>query len=245
MNYKLILIFFFLASCDQNYKKNILIKPFNSKGFAYIYDIKDFNNKTINKKLDNNTLQIAHNKLRPGSLIKLINPKTNDSVILKNSKRIIYPDFYKIVITEPVAKKINLKKNLPLIELIEIKKNKFYVAQKSKIYKEEKKIYSNAPVTSVKIDNISKNQSFNSEVDNENIYILIGEFYSFNTANKLKERITNELSNFDTKKLYIKTKKANKISLLSGPYKSINLVKNDYIELKKFGFEELDISINE
>ena len=245
MNYKLILTIFFLASCDQNYKKDILIEPFNSKGFAYIYDIKDFNNKIINKKLDNNVLQIAHNKLRPGSLIKLINPKTNDSVILKNSKRIIYPEFYKIVITELVAKKINLNKNLPLIELIEVKKNKSFVAQKTKIYKEEKKIYSNAPVTSVKIDNISKNQSLKPEVDDNNIYILIGEFYSFKTANMLKERITNELSKFNTKKLYIKTKKANKISLLSGPYKSINLLKNDYIELKKFGFEELDISINE
>jgi hypothetical protein len=129
--------------------------------------------------------------------------------------------------------------------LIEVKKNKSFVAQKTKIYKEEKKIYSNAPVTSVKIDNISKNQSLKPVVDDNNIYILIGEFYSFKTADMLKERITNKLSKFNTKKLYIKTKKANKISLLSGPYKSINLLKNDYIEFKKFGFEELDISINE
>ena len=33
--------------------------------------------------------------------------------------------------------------------------------------------------------------------------------------------------------------------VISGPYNSINLVKNDYIELKIFGFEELDIYINE
>ena len=33
--------------------------------------------------------------------------------------------------------------------------------------------------------------------------------------------------------------------VLVGPYKSINLLKNDYIELKFFGFEELDIFINE
>ncbi len=32
---------------------------------------------------------------------------------------------------------------------------------------------------------------------------------------------------------------------MSGPYNSINLMKNDYIQLKHFGFEELDISINE
>ena len=158
MNYKLILFLFLLVSCDQTYKNNILVEPFNSKGFAYIYNDQDFNNKIIKKKLDNTILQIAHDKLRPGSLIKLINPITNESIILKNSKRMNYPDFYKIVITEPVAKKINLKKDIPLIELIEVKKNKSFVAKKTIIYKEEKKIFSNAPVTNVKIDNISKNK---------------------------------------------------------------------------------------
>ena len=46
-------------------------------------------------------------------------------------------------------------------------------------------------------------------------------------------------------KLFIKTQNVNKITLLSGPYTSINSMKNDYIDLKNFGFEELDISINE
>ena len=73
----------------------------------------------------------------------------------------------------------------------------------------------------------------------------ISEFYSKNSAFLLKKRITQELINFDSKKLYIKSKKSNKITLLSGPYNSINSMKNDYIQLKKFGFEELDISINE
>ena len=61
----------------------------------------------------------------------------------------------------------------------------------------------------------------------------------------LFKRIKNELIGFDSKKIKIKTKKTNKISLLSGPYNSINLMKNDYIQLKNFGFEDLDISINE
>ena len=33
--------------------------------------------------------------------------------------------------------------------------------------------------------------------------------------------------------------------VISGPYNSVNLVKNDYIKLKNYGFEELDIYINE
>ena len=42
------------------------------------------------------------------------------------------------------------------------------------------------------------------------------------------------------------SKKNDKETLvISGPYNSINSVKNDYILLKTFGFEELDIYFNE
>ena len=41
----------------------------------------------------------------------------------------------KKVISKPVAKKINLKFDLPLVEVTEIKKNKSFVAEKTKIYK--------------------------------------------------------------------------------------------------------------
>ena len=46
-------------------------------------------------------------------------------------------------------------------------------------------------------------------------------------------------------KLIIKKRSSKEFEVLSGPYKSINLLKNDYIEIKIFGFEELDIFINE
>jgi len=245
MKYKLIVLFLLLTSCAQNYSKSELNKPFNSKGFAYIYNDEDFINKTIKYKLDNNSLQIGHSKIRSGSLVKIINIKTNDSIILKNSKKLQYPEFYKILITKPVADKLNLQIDLPLVEVIEVKKNKSFVAKKTKIFKEEEKIHSNAPVETVKIDNISKNKKSKNKAIKDKFYIIIAEFYSKNSASLLKKRITQELTSFDSKKLYINSKKSNKISLLSGPYKSINLMKNDYIQLKNFGFEELDISINE
>ena len=244
MKYKLIILLF-LTSCAQNYSKLELNQPFSSKGFAYIYNDEDFINKIIKRKLDNNSLQVAHNKLRPGSLIKIINIKTNDSIILKNNKRFQYPEFYKILITKPVAEKLNLQIDLPLVEVTEIKKNKSFIAKKTKVFKEEEKIHSNAPVETVTINNISKNKKSKNKSIKDKFYIIIAEFYSNNSALTLKKRITQELANFDSKKLYIKSKKSNKITLLSGPYNSINLIKNDYIQLKDFGFEELDISINE
>ena len=62
------------------------------------------------------------------------------------------------MISEQVAKKLNIDPDLPFIEIIEIKKNKSFVAKKAKIFNEEKKISKNAPVTSVQISNISKNK---------------------------------------------------------------------------------------
>jgi hypothetical protein len=245
MKYKILILIWLLVSCAPNFNNIKNNTPFNSKGLAYIYNESDFQKKIIKKKLNNSLLQVAHNKLRAGSLIKIINPQTNESIILKSSKKIQYPGFYKILITKPVVKKLNLKNNLPLIEVIEVKKNKSFVAKHAKIYSEEKKIHSNAPVEIVKIDNISKNKSKSINTSNNKIFIILGEFYSKESAVLLKERISKELKNYDTKKLKIRSKKTNKITLLSGPYRSVNLLKNDYIELINFGFEELDISINE
>ena len=245
MKFKLIIIFFILVSCAQNYSKSEFNKSFTSKGFAYIYNNDDFLNKIIKKKMDNNSFQIAHNYLKPGSLIKITNIKTNESLILKNNKRFDYPEFYKILITKPVAEKLNLSHDLPIVEIIEVKKNKSFVAKKTKIFNEEKKIPNKAPVETVMINNISKGKNNAKITTKDKFFIIIGEFYSNNSALFLKKRITDELSTFNSKKLYIKSKNSNKITLLSGPYNSINSMKNDYIQLKKFGFEELDISINE
>ena len=60
-----------------------------------------------------------------------------------------------------------------------------------------------------------------------------------------KERIIKEITDFDKKKLKIKKKRSKEIEVISGPYKSVNLLKNDYIKLKNIGFEEMDIFINE
>jgi len=245
MKYKFITFFLFLISCSQNYTNSELKKPFNSKGFAYIYSHQDFLDKTIKKELDENSLQTAHSILRPGSLIKIINIKTNESIILRVDKRFDYPEFYKLVITQAVADKLNLQNDLPLIEVIEVKKNKSFIAKKTKIFKEEEKIHNNAPVETVTINNISKNKDKKNVAYKDKFNIIIAEFYSKNSASLLKKRIIKELPNFDGKKLYINSKKSNKITLISGPYNSINLMKNDYIQLKSFGFEELDISINE
>ena len=98
-------------------------EPYAANGFAYIYNESDFYEKIIKGKMNNDILQISHQNLKTGTLIKITNPKNKESLVLKNIKRIRYPDFYKVLITEAVAQKLKLDTNLPLLEIIEVKKN--------------------------------------------------------------------------------------------------------------------------
>ncbi len=244
MKFNLFIILFFLVSCTYT-NNNSNKKIYSSSGFAYIYNEQDYNDRIIKGKLDNSKIQISHQKIKTNALVKIINPKNKESIIIKNFKKVKFPDFYKILITKPLAEKLNINPEIPLVEIIEMKKNKSFIAEKAKIFNEEKKISSNAPVTSVKISNISKNKKNQTKKNSIEFNILIASFYSKDTAIFLKERIIKEVSSYDSKKLNIYKSKNNEINLISGPYKAVNLMKNDYILLKKFGFEELDIIIDE
>tara|TARA_B000000532_G_scaffold195950_1_gene162032 strand:+ start:94 stop:834 length:741 start_codon:yes stop_codon:yes gene_type:complete len=244
MKFKIFILSLLLISCGTNYTKLDKREPYYSKGFAYITEEEKPKEKP-SKSVNDTSKQRAFNKyLRPNTLMKIINPETKDYLILKNSISGKYPDFYKVSISNSVANEINLDKKLPLIEITEIKKNKSFVAKKAKIFNEEKKISTNAPVTSVKISNISKNKNIIKKKTESKIYIQIASFYSKDSAIYSKERILSEIPNYDKNKLKIVQKSNKKINLLSGPYNSINLVKNDYTKLMNFGFEDLDITIN-
>ena len=114
-------------------------EPYAANGFAYIYNEPDFNEKIIKGKMNNDILQISHQNLKTGTLIKITNPKNKESLVLKNIKRIRYPEFYKVLITKAVAEKLKLDKNLPILEIVEVKKNKSFIAKEAKTFNEEKK----------------------------------------------------------------------------------------------------------
>ena len=241
MKFKLIALFILLSCCTAT---NISSQKvlYNSKGFAYIYNDADYVDKIINKKFDNNNELIGHDKIKAGTLIRITNPVTNKYVILKNSSKVKYPDFYKILITEAAANLIDLSKSIPYVEIQVVKKNKSFVAEKAKTFNEEKNISNNAPVDKVQISNI-QNTSLKKIKKTSKFIIIIGDFYSIETAKLLKKELTSTLLDLNQKKLNISTNKKNSIRLFSGPYNSLKLLKKDYIELKKYGFEELDVKI--
>ncbi len=245
MRFRILFIFFFTFSCSTDLITYNQKKIYSAKGFALIYQDQDFKKKIIKGRMNDDMMQISHQNLKTGSLIQITNPVNKKSVVLKNIKRIKYPDFYKVLITNPVAEKIDLDLNLPILEITEVRKNKSFVAKEAKIFQEEKKIPSKAPVASVQISNISKNKIQNNKKKTNHIYILIGSFYSMETAKFLKERIVKDVPNLDTNKLIVKKINDKETHVISGPYNSVNSLKNDYIKIKNFGFEELDIFTNE
>ena len=242
MKYK-ILFLIFLTSCVQS-NSQVERQGYSAKGFAYIYNEDDYNNKFISKKFENEKITASHYSLRTGTLIKIINPENNNFINVKILKKSKYPDFYKILITKAIANKLNLNPSAPFVEIYEIKKNKSFIAGKAKTFSEEKNVSSKAPIEAVKINNISKVKIIN-KIKKNNFSINIANFYSLESAKLLKQKLIKDISDYNHKKLFIKKKKKNMYKLISGPYNAVNLLKNDYIVLKKYGFEDLDINLNE
>tara|TARA_B100001996_G_scaffold382660_1_gene375127 strand:- start:3447 stop:4181 length:735 start_codon:yes stop_codon:yes gene_type:complete len=244
MKYKILLFFILTASCSAELNKQNARSSYFSSGFAYIYEENDFYNKIVTKKFDNSTFQISHDKLKTGTIVKVMNPENNKSINLKIKKKAKYPEFYQVLLTKAVLEKLELNKDIPFVEIQEIKKNKSFVASKAKTFNEEKNVPNKAPVTEVKINNILKTKE-SKKIKIKKFSIIIAKFYSKESAISLKNRLIKEMTSFNNKKISIKEKKKNSFELLSGPYNTVNSLKNDYIDLKKYGFEELEIKLNE
>ena len=131
-------------------------------------------------------IEISHKNLKVGALIKIINPRNKNTLVLKNTKRIQYPDFYKILITDAVARELDLNKNLPILEIIEIKKNKSFIAKKAKLLMKKKKFHQKLQLHQFKY-RIFQKKNKKTRKKSDKIYIHIGTFYSIGTAKFLKE----------------------------------------------------------
>ena len=241
MKFKYILLLLILFSCNvKNVSYNKLNTSNLSKGFALIYNENDYKNKIISSKLNNEKIQVAHNKYPRNTIVLITNPINNKSVKLVVTKKMKYNDFYKVIITKKLSDKIGLDPEMPFVEIERRIKNKSFIAKKAVTYSEEKNVLIKAPVTKVKINDISVNQvtSENSKIKNK-YSIIIGSFYDKKWANSLIELLVNE----NIKKGLFKVNKLsnNNYQLLTGPYTSINSLKNDYFKLNKYGFDNLDI----
>ena len=139
MKFSLIIVLLFTFSCSSHLTTLNQKQPYSAKGFAYIYNDSDFSQKIIKSKMNNEIMQISHQNLKTGTLLKISNPINNEEIVLKNTKRIRYPDFYKVLITKPVAEKLKLDLELPILDIIEIKKKNLLLQRKQRYIPKKKK----------------------------------------------------------------------------------------------------------
>ena len=240
MKFSSIFIIFFLFSCSNATFNTNNDTSYTSKGFALIYDENDYQKKIISTKLNPNNIEIGHNQLNKNSYVVITNPINKKSLTLKVSKKVKYPDFFKVLITEKLANELNLNPKMPYIEIEKRVKNKSFVAKKAVTHSEEKNVLTKVPITKVKINDISKDSKDPSKNQYANKYsIIVGNFYSKKWAESLIDILVNEDINKEVFRV-IKLGK-NNYQLLAGPYTSINTLKSDYFKLNKYGFDNLDL----
>ena len=159
---KFIIIFnsLLLFSC-ANYEVNKSTsfderKYYNSKGFALIYEDELYEQKVVNRKINNDQLSLLHDTLKRNTIVEITNPVTSISIEAKVINKAKYPDIFNIVISEKIAKLLKLNRDNPFVEINEVKKNKTFIAKKANTYDEEKNVAEKAPIDEVKIDDLTK-----------------------------------------------------------------------------------------
>ena len=239
----LIILAFFLTSCPEyqipKSKKNNKIY-FSSNGFALIYNDHLFETKVIDKRINNDDLVVLHSSLKRNTSIKITNPLNSKTVNVKVYKKSKYPKLFNIVISKKISNLLDLDENNPYIEILEVKKNKTFIAKEGSIFDEEKKVAEKAPVSDIVMDDLSKETKIikKSAKKDSNFIILISDFYYLESAENLKKELEKKINliNISIKKINV-----NKYRLFVGPFKNFNALKTTYISLNNLNFDQLNV----
>ena len=240
----ILFIFIFLYSC-AGYEKNKSAKLdkkiyYSSSGFALIYEDFLYEDKTINRKINNELILILHSTLKNNTPVRITNLKNSKSLETKVYKKANYPKIFSVVVTKKIASILDLDIENPFVEIIEIKKNKKFIAKEGNTFDEEKKVANTAPVDEIEMDDLTASAiKVNKEASKkEKFMIVVSDFYYKDSAVSLKNDLSKKilLSNIFIKKINNK-----KYRLLIGPFKNFNALKTTYISLNNLGFESLNI----
>ena len=213
---------------------------YSSSGFALIYNDSLYENEVINKKINNDQILLLHANLKRNTLVRITNLKNSKSLDTKIYKKAKYPKIFNVLISEKIASILDLDFENPYVEIIELKKNKTYVAKEGNIFEEEKNVAEKAPVEDIQMNNISdttKNTSV-EEIKKEKFIIIITDFYYKDSALNLKKELSKKIS---LNNISIKKISNTKYRLLAGPFENFNALKTTYISLNNLGFEDLNI----
>ena len=179
-----------------------------------------------------------HPFLKKNTPVKIINPVNSKIISTKIYSKADFPDIFVITISKEIADALDLDFENPYIEILEIKKNKTFIAKEQKTFDEEKKVANKAPVEKIEIDDLSEIKTTTNKKKKHNYILLISDFYYLDSAENLKNELAKKtkLDGFVIKKINNK-----KYRLYIGPFQNFNSLKSTYISLNKLGFDELII----
>ena len=249
MNYKKIFLFLltiFIFSCESsvnyNLKKTNLEykKKYKNSGFALIYH--DGLKKI--KKMEDRSLNIYHKSLKKKSIVKIINPNNGKYLIAEvKSNRVKFSNFYNSILSLRIAKELDLDLAEPYIEIVLIPKDSTFVADKAKMFKEERNVAEKAPVDGILIKDLNKKKDKkNKSIKKKFSYsIKIADFYYQETALMMVDKIKDESS---IENLNIIRLSKTKYRLLIGPFNDIKSLKDSFEKMNTFEFENLEILKN-
>lgn len=242
----IILVFFFLFSCTNN-SKNLVNKDvyeaYSNKGFALIYNDDLLKKKIISKKIDNRSLIIFNNNLSFDTPVKVTNLINGKNLIAKVGYNSKYPNFYNSVISNRIAKELNIDIKQPYVQIKSLNSNTTFIANKAKTYDEEKKVADKAPVEDIVIQNIGKSneKTYSNEtleIKDFKYIIKFADLYFEDSAITLKSRLLDE---FDITKVKIKKISKNTYRVYKGPFGDLNSIKKAFNDINKLNFENIEI----
>ena len=228
----------------KNKNSITLDNPFINKGFSLIYNDEYYNNKIISKKIDERSLVIFQKNLKKNTIVKITNILNNKSTIGTVGSDADYPLFNNGVLSLRIANVINLNKDEPYVEIIEVLQESIFIAKKAKTFKEEKKVASKAPVNNINISDLNiEEKSSKKEINKKFSYeIKIADFYFNDTALLLINRIAKETMIKDVK---IKKIDEKKYRVYTGPFNNINSLQKSFNDISILEFENIEIIKND
>ena len=247
-NFLLISIYLFLLNCSTNTlnsnKPNlVVVNGYSNKGFALVYNENLYNQKIVNKKIDERSLVIFQKNLNVRTPVKITNILNNKSLIVTVGKNSKYPSFNNSVISLRVAEELELDIDQPYVEILEILENSIFLAQKAKTFEEEKNVALKAPVNNISISDLNVVKIKKKENIKKFSYtIKIADFYFKDTALLMLNRIKIENS---IKKPKIKKISDKKYRVYLGPFDNINSLQKSYNDISILQFENIEIIKND
>ena len=232
------------TTLTKNKSSNSLDNPFINKGFSLIYNDKFYDDKIISKKIDERSLVIFQKNLKKNTIVKITNILNNKSIIGTVGSNADYPLFNNAVLSVRIANEIDLNKNEPYVEILEVLQDSVFVAKRAKTFEEEKNVATKAPVNNISISdlNIKETNPKNKITKKFSYNIKIADFYFNDTATLLVDRIINETIIKDVKIIKIDE---NKYRVYAGPFDNINSLKKTFNDISILEFENIEIIKND